>query len=430
MSEKSSSLLAFERLAPFMLRSRSIEIGRQRLLQLRKQLAFVLLTDDIADNSRKKALQTFPCPVFQCFSSDDLERLFGYRGTKMLGFRRSPLSSNAMRELKMYKITEKSLLEHRLPSCPRVAILGASGIGRHHANWWHLEGAEVCTFLGSTEEKVAATTDKLRGIFPFAGKGYCDLSELLTLEQPDIVDVCLPPELHFMGCRAALLAGCHVLCEKPFVYDASLSHSEMLSQARELLDLSQEKGLMLGICTQYAVAARFCLETCPPESGRVLNFHGRLFSPGVNRARGATQTWIDLSPHLLAAVQVAAPEASPDWDTLKTEFSGQRANAEFACRRADGQEPLLVQIETCHADEAPLNVRELTFDGKQFVIDGKAGPDGVFQLEINTPLGQITRPDMLRLLIRSFKNGKVEVSAQQGLKNLEWMLRVLDKQDG
>ena len=105
MSETENKLTLFERLAPFMLRARVVEIGRQRLEQVRKQLAFVLVTDDIAENSRKKALQLFPCPVFQCFSSNDLERIFGYRGTKMLGFRRSPLSSSVMKELKMYKIT-------------------------------------------------------------------------------------------------------------------------------------------------------------------------------------------------------------------------------------------------------------------------------------------------------------------------------------
>ncbi|MDD3953094.1 MAG: Gfo/Idh/MocA family oxidoreductase [Lentisphaeria bacterium] len=427
MNDQNEKITSFERLAPFMLRSRVVEIGRQRLEQVRKQLAFVLVTDDIAENSRKKALQLFPCPVFQCFSSHDLERFFGCHSTKMLGFRRSPLSSNAMKELKMYKITEDSLHKNPLPERPRVAILGASGIGRHHANWWHLEGAEVCAFLGSSKEKVAATTAKLQAIFPFAGKGYWDLAELLECEKPDIIDVCLPPELHVQGCEVALRAGCHVLCEKPFVYDAALSSQEMISQARALVELAAEKQLMLGICTQYAVAARFCLETCPPESGAVHHFHGRLTSPGANRARGAEQTWIDLSPHMLAAAQVAAPDASPDWNTLKTEFSGQRANAEFVCLRGAGQETLVVQIETHHADEPPLHVRELEFDGKQFAIAGKAGPDGVFQLEITTPLGQITRPDMLRQLIRSFKAGKVEVSGAAGLQNLEWMLKIMGK---
>jgi len=408
-----------------MLRSRIVEVGRQRLLQVRKQLAYVLITDDISENSRKKALQLFPCPVFQCFSSGDLERIFGYHGTRLLGFRRSPLSNKAMQELKMYRVTEKQLQTPVLAEHPRVAILGASGIGRHHANWWRLEGGEVCAFLGSSPESVQATTEKLQKIFPFSGRGYWDLDELLEKENPDIVDICLPPELHYHACCKALAAGCHVLCEKPFVYDASLPVEELLSQARQLVTLAEEKKCLLGVCTQYAVAAKFCLQTCPPSLAGVQHYFGQLVSPGANRARGAQQTWIDLAPHLLAALQVAAPDAMPDWQTLKTDFTGQQADAEFLCRRGAEKTPLAVRIKTLHADEAPFHIRELTFDGNAFAIAGKAGPEGIFQLEITTPKGATRHPDMLRQLIRSFKIGKVEVNGSQAVQNMEWLLYIL-----
>ena len=37
-----------------------------------------------------------------------------------------------------------------------VAVLGVGGIGRHHANWWRQEGAEVVAILGRTPESVRA----------------------------------------------------------------------------------------------------------------------------------------------------------------------------------------------------------------------------------------------------------------------------------
>ena len=37
-----------KKLAPFMLKSRVVEVGRDRLHQIRKQLAFLLITTDIA----------------------------------------------------------------------------------------------------------------------------------------------------------------------------------------------------------------------------------------------------------------------------------------------------------------------------------------------------------------------------------------------
>ena len=53
----------------------------------------------------------------------------------------------------------------------RVAIAGASGIGKHHAKWFHQAGAQVVGFCGSNEASVAATSKALKGLFPFSGRG-------------------------------------------------------------------------------------------------------------------------------------------------------------------------------------------------------------------------------------------------------------------
>ncbi len=418
---------SLEKLAPFLLRARVLEVGRERLAQVRNKLAFVLISEDISVLSRRQILADFPCPVFQCLSSADIARLFGYHGTRLVGFRRSALSTKIMQELKTCRISRPLLPDGKyLPRRPRVALLGASGIGRHHLAWWQLEGAEVCAFLGRSQESLAATRPRLLN-GKFNGNAYTCLAELLAREKPDIVDVCLPPELHFSACRQALLAGCHVLCEKPFVYDQNLSSQALLEQAEQLAALAQEKQLLLGLCTQYAVAAQFCLAVCPPPPEGLSTYRGRLISPGRNRERRARQTWIDLAPHLLAALQVAAPEGEIDWQSLKCDFSGQRAEAQFVLRRTHHRRDIACQILTLHADEEPLNVRELTFEEQTFAIAGKADQDGIFQLEISTPAGLFTRPDMLRQVIRSFSLGKVEVSAGMANKNMRWLLGILDR---
>ena len=79
----------------------------------------------------------------------------------------------------------------------RVAIAGASGIGKHHAKWFHQAGAQVVGFCGSNEASVAATSKALKGLFPFSGRGYWDLDQMLAEETPDLLDVCLPNEAHF-----------------------------------------------------------------------------------------------------------------------------------------------------------------------------------------------------------------------------------------
>ena len=100
------------KLAPFMLRARAVEVGRDRLSQIRNRLAFLLITEDLSENSRKKMLEDFPCPVYQCLTSADIEELFGFRGTKVLGFRRSPLSVSVLGELKGFLVNREQILHN------------------------------------------------------------------------------------------------------------------------------------------------------------------------------------------------------------------------------------------------------------------------------------------------------------------------------
>lgn len=48
-------------------------------------------------------------------------------------------------------------------------------------------------------------------------KVYSTVSELLGATNPEVVIVATPPDLHTSICLDAIAAGCHVICEKPFV---------------------------------------------------------------------------------------------------------------------------------------------------------------------------------------------------------------------
>lgn len=66
---------------------------------------------------------------------------------------------------------------------------------------------------------------------------YTDLDEMLREPSIDIIYIASPNSLHYPYAKAALLAGKHVFCEKPFMSN--------LAQCEELIALAKEKGLFL-----------------------------------------------------------------------------------------------------------------------------------------------------------------------------------------
>ena len=105
------SMECFDRLSPFMRRARIYEIGRERLYQVKNRLQFLLVTEDISANSLGQLLRDFSCPVYKAMTMSDIERYFGFHGTKVLGFRRHPLSGQAQAALKEFLVKPQQARE-------------------------------------------------------------------------------------------------------------------------------------------------------------------------------------------------------------------------------------------------------------------------------------------------------------------------------
>lgn len=118
----------------------------------------------------------------------------------------------------------------------RVAIVGA-GIGREHLAAYRalpdrFEVVAICDRDTARAEGIA------EGI-PVTG----DMGAVLADPVVDIVDICLPPHLHFEAVMAALDAGKAVVCEKPLVAS--------LAEADALLDRLDQTGGRLFPVFQY-----------------------------------------------------------------------------------------------------------------------------------------------------------------------------------
>ena len=106
-----------ERLFPFVLRSRILLVGRDTLRRSKGRLHFVLITHDLSEGSRAEILTDFAhYPVVQHYASADLEKFFGTRGAKVIGFRKSGLAQSIYAELKSHRINVPPTPERKAPA--------------------------------------------------------------------------------------------------------------------------------------------------------------------------------------------------------------------------------------------------------------------------------------------------------------------------
>lgn len=121
----------------------------------------------------------------------------------------------------------------------RVAVLGASGwMGRVHTMAYqtfpHFLGtsggtARVVALVDQTPSNIKDSDIRVPG-----ARIESDWRAVVSAPDVDLVDICLPDNLHYEVAKAALLAGKHVFCEKPL--------ADTAEQARELADIARAKG--------------------------------------------------------------------------------------------------------------------------------------------------------------------------------------------
>ena len=116
-----------------------------------------------------------------------------------------------------------------------TAVAGTGFIGPVHVEALVRLGIRVKGILGSSPEK----SEKARAALGLS-TAYGSFEEILT--DPDIqsVHIATPNVLHFDMAKAALMAGKHVMCEKPLAMTSQ--------QTEELVELAEAKGLHAGVC--------------------------------------------------------------------------------------------------------------------------------------------------------------------------------------
>jgi predicted dehydrogenase len=155
----------------------------------------------------------------------------------------------------------------------RVGLIGHRFMGRAHSNAWrqapkffHLKAnVEMHTICG----RDTAATQSARALLGWQ-HATTDWREIVESPLIDIVDICVPPNLHAEMAIAAAKNGKHILCEKVFAMN--------VKEAEQMLAAAQKAKVVHMVCHNYrripaiALAKRMISEGA---LGRIYHFHAR-----------------------------------------------------------------------------------------------------------------------------------------------------------
>ncbi len=171
----------------------------------------------------------------------------------------------------------------------RVGIAGVGFMGWiHWLAWQKVADAEVVAICSRDEAKRRGDWTTIQGNFGPPGQ-HVDLSgvsvyenyaDLVADDSVDLVDICLPPNLHCQQTIDALDAGRHVLCEKPMALTTG--------QCDQMLEAASRAGrhLLVGHCLPFF--AEFGLVRELAESGKYGRLQGGEFKRTV-----ADPAWLE-----------------------------------------------------------------------------------------------------------------------------------------
>ena len=108
----------------------------------------------------------------------------------------------------------------------RIGIVGMGAISRHYLNAFQKQsGLELVAVCDRDERQLESPRKSGLQVVE-------DFHALLRLQEMDAVVICLPNDMHYRACKAAILAGKHVCCEKPLAFT--------VAEAEELVDLARQ----------------------------------------------------------------------------------------------------------------------------------------------------------------------------------------------
>ena len=122
---------------------------------------------------------------------------------------------------------------------PIPALVVGTGFGcRIHVPALRAAGFEVVGLVGTDPDRLARRAQRSE-----VPNTFTDLDEAIAKTGAKLVSVATPPNTHAELTLAAIERGCHVLCEKPFAFDAG--------QAQKMLDAAEKAGVVHMVAHEF-----------------------------------------------------------------------------------------------------------------------------------------------------------------------------------
>ena len=126
-----------------------------------------------------------------------------------------------------------------MSSTPIPALVVGTGFGcRIHVPALRAAGFEIAGLVGTNPERL-----ERRAAQNEVPATFTDLDEAISKTGAKLVAVATPPDTHAELTLTAIDRGCHVLCEKPFAFDAG--------EAQQMLDAAEKAGVVHMVAHEF-----------------------------------------------------------------------------------------------------------------------------------------------------------------------------------
>ncbi len=149
----------------------------------------------------------------------------------------------------------------RRPKSHKLGLIGCGGIAQYHLTAAKSLGVEVAAMADINIEAAKARRDEF---YPKA-EVFSNHRELLARPDITMVEIATHTNIRPAQIREALLAGKHVLSQKPFVAD--------IREGRKLIALAKRKGLKIGVNQNARWAPQFASLLAAQSQGLLGDIH-------------------------------------------------------------------------------------------------------------------------------------------------------------